>query len=139
MTTENHSGSIPLLDMGVGPVCAPGEEDGGVAKKSISTVVRTLSNEALATAARRLDDKTLATVVRRGSERLHKALLPKALGDALLLGEVVVADGPDLDAVSPQLRKDNAKRLAKLPKADRDALAKHNAAKVLKRGGKRGG
>lgn len=26
MTTENHSGSIPLLDMGVGPVCAQGEE-----------------------------------------------------------------------------------------------------------------
>lgn len=28
MTTENHSGSTPLLDMGVGPVYAPGEEDG---------------------------------------------------------------------------------------------------------------
>jgi hypothetical protein len=28
MTTENHSGAIPLLDMGMGPVYAPGEEDG---------------------------------------------------------------------------------------------------------------
>lgn len=26
-TCENHSGPIPLLDMGVGPVYAPGEED----------------------------------------------------------------------------------------------------------------
>lgn len=25
--SENHSGTIPLLDMGVGPVYAPGEED----------------------------------------------------------------------------------------------------------------
>jgi hypothetical protein len=130
----------PALDMGVGPVYAPGEEDDGMAKKkSISAVVRTLSDDVLATAALRLDAKALATAIRRGSERLHKQLLPLALGEALTMGEIVVADGPDLDAVSPQLRRDNAKRLAKLPKRERELLAANNAAKVLKRGGKRRG
>lgn len=97
------------------------------AKKSISTIVRAMSDKAVASAARLLSDKDLATAIRRGSKALHQKMLPCVLGEALREGEIVVADGPDLP---PELRKQNAKRLAKLPKAEREEMAKENGARL---------
>lgn len=89
-------------------------------KKSTSHMVRMMSDAAIAGAARGLSDKDLATAIRRGSKALHGKVLPLVMGEALRLGEITVADGPDLP---PALRKANKARLAKLPKQDRDALA----------------
>lgn len=98
-------------------------------KKSISSVVRSMSDLSIANAARMLSDKDLATAIRRGSKALHAKLLPCVLGEALQLGELVVADGDDLP---PKLRAANKKRLAKLPKVERDKLQTMSAARVVK-------